>query len=103
MRPDQRIRMGEIEEKLADLFIDEADPDGWAPEGRERYAQKRGAMETAQLLARTQSLMAAAPDGDRFDPNDEKEAERVIHKAEQRAALAVDRALARAKGRAVAG
>ena len=36
-------------------------------------------------------------------PITEKEAERVIHKAEQRAALAVDRALARAKGRAVAG
>lgn len=99
MRPDQRVRLQDIEERLADVFIEEADPDFWPEERVERYKVKRDATETASLLARTQSLMAAIPGGDRHDPNDQKEADALIAKAERRAAVAVERALERAKRR----
>ncbi len=101
MRPDQLARMRDLEEKLADRFIDEADPDTWNDQDRkELYRQKREATETAQLLARVQALMAATPHHDRRDPNDEKEAERLINRAALRAQQAVDAAMKRAKTRA---
>lgn len=97
MRPDQIARLREVEEKLADLFIDEADPDGWPEEGKERYQAKRAAAETAHLLARTQALQdGPAPD------DKEKDADRInerrIDDAAKRAEEAVQRALKRAKG-----
>lgn len=100
MRPDQLKRLGELEEKLADVFLEEADPDGWAEDGRERYAQRRSATETAQLLARTQALMHQPPNGDRFDPDDQREADRMIERAEKRFVAAAEKAIARAKSRA---
>lgn len=76
MRQDQYERLQQIEEKLADIFIAEADPGAWPMPGtpsanltadarKERYMFKRAASETAMLLVRTQNLIGAvqgAPD-----------------------------------------
>lgn len=94
MRQDQWQRLRELEERLADVFIDEADPDGWPKERIERYKCKRDAAETAMLLARAQALMA--PGGQSPDPERaEKQARDVISKAQARASEAVQKALDR--------
>jgi hypothetical protein len=98
MRPDQRASLLALEERLADLFIQEADPDEWDEDRGERYKQKRSAAETASLLVRTQSLMALVPPPNgEVDPHEEKEASSLIYRAEQRATRAVEQALAKAK------
>lgn len=71
MRQDQFDRLLKIEEKLTDIFMDEADPSAWpglgkasaklsAGDRKERYLFKRAAAETAQLLVRTQLLIGQA-------------------------------------------
>lgn len=68
MRQDQWLKLQELEERLADVFIAEADPNVWPGHGtpsaklsaedrKERYQFKRAAAETAQLLVRTQALI----------------------------------------------
>lgn len=103
MRPDQMERLRELEEKLADVFLEEADPDGWSSEKKERYWQRREAAETAALLTRTQALMSNDSGGSRQDPDREREAERLIERASKRASSAVEKAIARAKARASEG
>lgn len=94
MRPDQWQRLRDLEERLADVFIEEADPESWPEERIDRYKCKRDAAETAMLLARTQSLMA--PGGESPDPERaEKQAQDVITKAQKRASEAVQKALER--------
>ena len=99
MSPEQIKRLREVEAKLADLFITEADPDKWDKERTERYKQKRDAAETAQLLARTQSLIDRPPTEESKDPNGfvEDQQEKMIRSAERRAEVAVKQALERAK------
>ncbi|MGL4650818.1 MAG: hypothetical protein ACRC1H_15530 [Caldilineaceae bacterium] len=94
MRPDQWQKLRQLEEKLADVFIDEANPDTWPKERIDRYKAKRDAAETAMLLARAQSLMQ--PGGESPDPaRAEKQASDVIAKAQERASAAVEQALKR--------
>lgn len=104
MRPDQVVRLQEVAEKLADLFIDEADPDSWPEADRtERYKHKRDAAETAQLLARAQALLEGPGPGIKpGDPDGVAANERRVSDAEKRAAAAVERALSRAKAGAKA-
>ena len=70
MRQDQWERLQQLEEKLTDIFIEEADPDKWpcpgspsanlSPDDRKtRYLFKRAAAETAMLLVRTQGLIGS--------------------------------------------
>ena len=103
MRQDQFEKLQALEEKLVDVFLDEANPDGWSKDKKERYWQRREAAETAALLVRTQALMSNDTGGRRQDPDREKEAERMIEQASNRAAKAVERAIARAKNRAQQG
>lgn len=96
MRPDQIARLKDIEERLADLFIDEADPDGWPEEPTERYKRKRAAAETAHLLAKTQTLQAG-PDPDKDPERADRVNEQRVTQAAAAAQAAVQRALKRAK------
>lgn len=109
MRPDQLASLREIEERLADAFIDEADPKAWPNYGTpsadldkeeraQRYQYKRAACETAQLLTRTQAIITGPRAGDPDDPYSSKEASNLINDAERRASKAVHEALERAKG-----
>lgn len=71
MRQEQWEKLQEIEERLCDVFLAEADPLHWpkpgvphhqlgADERAERYRAKRAAAETAMLLTRAQHLIGAA-------------------------------------------
>jgi hypothetical protein len=106
MRPDQIARLRDVEEKLADLFIDEANPDNWPCPGEashkidsdarsNRFRCKRAAIDTGALLVRTQSLMQIVEgEGDR-SPDMDRWLEQDIGRAEEAAKKAVDRAMAR--------
>lgn len=96
MRPDQIERLKDIEERLADLFIDEADPDGWPEDKTERYKCKRAATETAHLLVKAQALQVAPE-----PTKDPKDADRInarrVSEAAAAAQAAVTKALKKAK------
>lgn len=96
MRPDQIERLKDIEERLADLFIDEADPDGWPEDKTARYKAKRAATETAHLLVKTQALQVA-PDPTEKQKDADRINERRVQEAAQSAQQAVERALKKAK------
>lgn len=96
MRPDQIARLKDIEERLADLFIEEADPDGWPEDKTERYKCKRAAAETAHLLAKTQALQTA-PEPDDKKKDADRINERRVNEAAAAAQAAVREALKRAK------
>lgn len=99
MTPDQYRRLAIVEEKIADLFINEADPDVWPAEGSDRYRAKRSAMETAQLLARTQAIQERFEGQETHDPEWlEKHFEKRIHSAEHAAEKAVAAAMKRRSG-----
>lgn len=106
MRPDQLERLLQVEERLADVFISEADPDQWPggsapcakltiPQRKERYLWKRAASETAMLLARTQTLMSEARSGTLPDDYD---MERQVKLREKQATDLLEKAMARARG-----
>jgi hypothetical protein len=92
MRPDQIARLKDIEERLADLFIDEADPDGWPEDKTERYKAKRAATETAHLLVKTQALQVAPEPTDKQQDADRIN-ERRLQEAAAKAQAAVERAM----------
>jgi hypothetical protein len=96
MRPDQIARLKDIEERLADLFIDEADPDGWPEDTTERYKRKRAATETAHLLVKTQALQVA-PEPDKDPARIDRVNEQRMQAAAAAAEAAVTKALKKAK------
>jgi hypothetical protein len=103
MRADQRVKLAELEEKLADVFLSEADPVAWPGHGKasgeltsedraQRYQHKRAAAETAMLLARTQSLMdGGGGPGGAGEEAGLKTLDRQIDRAEKEAAKALER------------
>jgi cell division septum initiation protein DivIVA len=110
MREDQRQRLKELQEKLADVFLDEADPDSWpglglpsaqlsADDRKERYLYKRAACETAMLLTRAQAL--AGEDAMGGEAKDERQSgiESDIGRMEKQAAKMLEAAMMRAKAK----
>lgn len=111
MRPDQVILLKELAERLADVFIAEAEPDDWpgadtpasewTKEVRgDRVWVKKGAMATGGVLRYTLDLLARdAPvaGGQPEDGEKDSDLDRQIRDAERRATEAVNRALSRAK------
>lgn len=110
MRPDQLQRLADLSEKLADVVIEECDPDEWSGAGRapremtqqergDRYWCKKNASATLSLLQRVEQLRSpsegAPQDQDGTDLSHE------ISQAERRAAQLLDRISART--RAVGG
>ena len=109
MREDQIARLTDLSEKLADVVLEEADPDEWPGAGMplaaisqqergDRYWCKKNAAATFALLERTQSLLTDASELDPHGkPHVRPELEAEIAHAERRAAKAVDQALAKAR------
>lgn len=115
MREDHRQRLQSLTERLADRFIDEADPDNWTAaetlprdmtqqERGDAYWCRKNAMATGGVLRFALDLMAKAgvPGGGGGD-NPDADMERQITEAEKRAKAAVTRALQRAKDGTAAG
>lgn len=68
MRKDQIERMQEISEKLADVFLEEADPDQWPGNGKpidklspaergDRYWSKKNAAATLVVIMKTVNIV----------------------------------------------
>jgi len=106
MRPDQIARLRDIEERMLDVFMAEADPNEWpggttpsaqleVEERKQRYLWKRAAAETAQLLVRTRALIEERPeDGGAAMPSLEKR----IEAREKEAQQLLERTISRARG-----
>lgn len=67
MRKDQVERLGDLSERIAEVFVTEADPDNWNGSGvplrdldekarGNRYWDKKNAIQTGSLLARVLDL-----------------------------------------------
>jgi len=112
MRPDQLERLRDLEERLADVVLEEADPDTWPGAGRplaglsreergNRFWCKRNAAATFGLLERTVRTLADAstPHTGRT-PEHEDELGNEIERMEREAAVVLDRAMKAAKASA---
>jgi hypothetical protein len=109
MRPDQIERLRELQEKLADVVLEEADPDTWPGAGQQacdlsredrgdRYWCKKNAAATFALLERTTSTLTEyhAPTG--LEPAaQEADIDRQIAKREKEAAVLLDGLMKKAK------
>ena len=110
MRPDQKKRIEDLTEKLADQFIFEADPTEWSGNGvapaemsqedrGNRYWCKKNAMATGGVLRFAMDIAKHdAMGAGTVDPEEaEREFDDKINDAEKRAKAAVNRALSKAK------
>ena len=95
MTPEQIEKLEELQERLADVFLDEANPDNWPGAGvkqvdmkqqdrGDRVWIKKNAMGTVNLICRITTLLAPPPAGGA--PDDEKEKRALIEAAEKEAA-----------------
>jgi hypothetical protein len=107
MRDDQRKRLQDLSERLADSFLLEADPGEWPGDGRppadltqqergDRYWCKKNAMATGGVLKFVLDLQARTG-AEGGDPERESDIDHRIAEAEKRAASAVERAMSKAK------
>jgi hypothetical protein len=106
MRDDQRKRLQDLSERLADAFIMEADPSEWPGDGKppadleqqergDRYWCKKNAMATGGVLRFTLDLIERnGPGGPSTD--DDADLDKRIRDAEKRAAQATKRVLDKA-------
>jgi hypothetical protein len=96
MRDDQRTRLAELSEKLADVVLEEADPDLWPGAGQplatvdqqtrgDRYWCKKNAAASMSLLERTIELTnkSARPEGEADTADLDKQIAQAERKASQ--------------------
>jgi hypothetical protein len=107
MRPDQLIRIAELSEKLAEVVLEEADPETWPGAGvplaemsneqrGNRYWAKKNAAATFTLLDRTASLLQHISDPSKPQDNDE-DLDKQLAAREKEAAKMLDRVMKGAK------
>jgi uncharacterized damage-inducible protein DinB len=109
MRPDQIAKIDDLVERLADVFIVEADPENWTAGGKlpcdmskqergDRHWDRKGAVGTATVLNHAINLSrhyrerAAMSPGGALPADEEAELDETIRKAAQRAESAEQRA-----------
>lgn len=97
MKKSQIEKLKELQERLADVFLDEADPMNWPGAGvkqadmeqkarGDRVWIKKNAMGTVNLICRIATLLAPTPPAGGGTPDDEKEKRQLIDAAEKEAA-----------------
>lgn len=110
MRADQLARLADLEEKLADEVLYEADPGNWPGAGTppedmtkdqrgDRYWCKKNAAATFALLQRTSSLLTDANRPNGGERQDGEDLEKEIAAAEKEAARILDHVAGSARGR----
>jgi len=109
MKIEQYERLQALAEKLTDVFLDEADPDGWPGAGTplasmdkttrgDRYWSKKNAAATVMLIGRVETLVgsiqkgSAAGDGANAVHETEDELDAEIAAAEKEAAILLNQA-----------
>lgn len=108
MRPDQIQRLQDLSEKLADVVLEEADPDTWPGAGipladmttedrGNRYWSKKNAAATFSLLDRTESILANAKEPGKSRPEEDDDMEKQIAAKEREAAKLLDKVMKGAK------
>ena len=108
MRPDQLQRIADLSEKLAEVVLEEADPDTWPGAGvplaemsneqrGNRYWAKKNAAASFSLLERTTSLLTDAQDLRNNRPEDDNDMEKQIAAREKEAAKLLNKVMSKAK------
>ncbi len=108
MRPDQLQRLAELSEKLADVVLEEADPDTWPGAGvpladmttedrGNRYWSKKNAAATFSLLERTASLLADVKTVGNDRNKDDDDLEKQIAAKEREASKLLEKVMKGAK------
>ncbi len=98
MRDDQLKRLEQVQERLLDVVMQEADPDTWPGVGKpigemsqqergDRYWCKKNAAATLSLIAKTLSIQSYAKDNHApaNTPEDEVDIEKELRRHEQSA------------------
>jgi hypothetical protein len=108
MRPDQLQQLQDLSERLADVFLSEADPDNWSGAGKlpadmtkdergDRHWDRKGAMGTGGVLRYTMDLIASRENSDTADDELQRardaDLEAKIDDAKKRAHAAMKRVL----------
>lgn len=100
MRADQLTRLQALSEKLADVVLDEADPENWPGDNvlpkdltqqdrGDRYWCKKNAAATFVLLSKTEEIITRR--GASGNADDSEDIDKTIAKAEKEAAAAIQR------------
>lgn len=111
MRPDQKQRLDELSEKLADVVLEEADPGLWPGAGTDardmdqetrgnRYWCKKNATASITLLLKVQQVAENTPAAIGRDPRNDEEQETAIRSAEKKAEQMLKQIQAKAYGKA---
>lgn len=96
MRPDQYIKLNALSEQLADVFMEEANPDKWPGAGQEleemdkqtrgdRYWSKKNAVATLTLIGKVEAITATAKLPTAADAEDTRLLDEEINAAEKEA------------------
>lgn len=108
MRPDQIARLQELQEKLADVVLEEADPDLWPGAGMamadmdretrgDRYWSKKNAAATFAILERTTSTIERKIGADAPAEAQDADIDKQIAKREKEAAALLDGVMKKAR------
>lgn len=115
MRQDQIQRLTELQERLADVVLEEADPAEWPgantplaaltqQERGDRYWCKKNAAATFSLLERTTSVLTDLQDPNRNrDPKDDADLDKQIAAKEKEAQRLLDKVMKGAKNATTSG
>jgi hypothetical protein len=109
MRPDQIARLQDLAEKLAEVVLEEADPQNWPAAGiaadamtqqerGDRYWCKRNAAATFGLLERTMRTVADAAEVNprSGEPNDRPELHKEVSRLEREAGKLLEKVMGKA-------
>lgn len=111
MRPDQLKRLDDLAERLADVFLVEADPANWSGAGTlpadldqqtrgNRHWDRKGAIGTGGVLNTTINLIKHYSAGGPGHDTDDGDIDAVVADAEKRAKQALARVMNKAQGKA---
>lgn len=109
LRPDQIARIQDLQERLADVFLVEADPDNWNGAGKlptemsreergDRHWDRKGAMGTGAVLKYTMDIVQHSTTGGGVEVS-EDDLEDKIKQAEAKAKKALARVMNKSAGK----
>lgn len=102
MRPDQRVRLATVSERLAEVVIADADPENWSANGKALVDMTKGergdanwcrktAVQSVALLVRVEQLLGQTEAQRQRSGDTEADTEAEIKRAEQAASALLDR------------
>jgi hypothetical protein len=112
MRPDQIERLADLQERLLDVFLNEADPENWSGAGKvgakmsqqergDRHWDKKSAASTMVVLSGVDRLILNTKEALGRDPFDDAGMDAQIAKAEAEARKRADAVISTASRKAV--